>query len=633
MYGHRWDGPSSPTVISIRDMGEFVHTRAIVGAVAITATVAGFSATTTSAATAAAGADSSGASGSFSLTLLAPTQNDALKTSMLSKGSVISPAEYEKKFGATDSSMAQLTSWANSHHLTIRHISQATGEVSVVASAQAVSSALRVRVVKISRGKGRSVENGLTALGVPQTGNSAVGVSGLNTTNKMQLNSSFQPNSARPSLASGTGSSACSPHWGDHLYPSASKYASESNQICGYTPADLTKMYAVSTLQKSAPKLGIILWGDDPDALTLTNQYMTQVGYPQLSSYNKVVAPAGADMNGCDAEDTQATQAIELEASHAVSPLSPITYYGASSCDAADVQSMFQQAVDAHNVTSLVLPTTALSETDLSASDIAAWSRTAQQAALTGISVFAASGDYGNGSSVNTDGLPHPSFPASSTYLTSVGGTAIGMRADGSQAIASGWEDRIFSQPDSTKASFTDVTSYASGAGGGASQVSPQPTWQKGLSPLSTTKRVVPDISALADPYTGFLTRYTAYDASDNPYSTYGTWGGTSLATCIVATTAALAKTSNGESLGNMSAWIYKIGSSSAIPDINSLNKSGAYYASPYGGYVIGFDSKPDTLATTKGWDPVTGLGTINGLYFASALKAAFASEGAKTAN
>ena len=604
----------------------------IAGAGAIAFATVGLAAGPVSRSNAAVPATSS--PGSFTLTLLAPTQNDALKTRMLAAGTVISPAKYQQLFGSTDASMAALRSWAAAQHLTIRHSSQATGEVSVTASAASVSSALHVRIVRVKRGKGSGLETGLTVLGTPRASTNAVlAVSGLNTTNRMQLQSALQPNSIRAGLTSGTGSTACSPHWGDHLYPTALKYGSESNQICGYTPGDLTSMYSASSLQKQAPSLGIVLWGDDPNILALTNQYMAQANYPKLTSYTKVVAPPDSDMSSCDPEDTQAVQAVDVEASHALSPLSPITYYGASSCDAAAVQTTFQQAVDAHNVTSLVLPTTALSETDLSAADVTAWNRTAQQAALTGISVFVASGDYGNGSSVNTDGLPHTSFPASIPYVTAVGGTAVGMRADGSQPVIAGWEDRTYSQPDPRKSSFTDVTSYISGAGGGASQISAQPTWQKGVSTLSTTKRLVPDVSALADPYTGFATRYTAYDSSDTPYSTYGTWGGTSLAATIIATSSALAKSADGvatgsAAIGNMSSWLYTVRTSNAIRDVNAPNASGVYYASPYGGgYVIGFDAKPETLATATGWDPVTGIGTVNASNFAAALKAAIAKQ------
>lgn len=600
--------------------GEFMRRNVAIYVSVAAVSAAGFSGSTV-AKSGAATPSSATAQGSFTLTLLAPTQNDVLKRQLLAAGTVISPARYQQLFGSTAASMTALKSWATARHFTIRASSQTSGEVSITASAELVASALHVRVIKIKRGKSA----GLAVLGSPRASTSAVlAIAGLNTTTRMHTMGALQPDSVRTSLTSGTGSTACAPHWGDHLYPSALKYSAESNQVCGYTPSDLTKMYSASSLQKNSPNLGIILWGDDPNILTLTNQYMAQINYPPLTKYNKFITTPDPDMSSCDPQDAQAQQAVDVQASHALSPLSAITYYGASSCDAAAVQASFQKAVDDHRVTSLVLPTTALAETDFTPADITAWNRTAQQAALTGISVFAASGDYGNSSSVDTDGLPHTTFPASSPYLTAVGGTAVGMRADGSQPVVAGWEDRTFSQTDPTISSFTDVTSYISGAGGGVSQISAQPTWQKGISSASSTKRLVPDVSALADPYTGFSTRYTAYDDSGTPYETYGTWGGTSLAATVVATVSALAKTADGVQIGNFAGWLYTLRASNSISDVNNPNAAGAYYASPYGGgYVIGFDSKPETLMTAKGWDPVTGLGTINAANMATALKAA----------
>ena len=562
------------------------------------------------------------ASTNVDLNLLVPTRNAALMQQYLAKGKVISPATYQHLFGATPASMSAVEKWARSTHLTVRGSSPATGQVQVTAPASTVASALHVQMKQITR---HGVK-GLTALGQPRASTAAVmGVSGLNTTTQMKSASTLQPASTRATLGAAlTGSKACSSHWGDNLYPSVKKYTAESNQICGYTPKDLTTMYAAASLQKQTPTLGIIGWGNDPDVKTLTNQYMSQAGYPVLSSYSTVVASPDDSADGCDMEGAQAQQAIAVQASHAIAPASPIIYYGAASCDASDVQVMFQKAVDAHKTSTLVLPMAAISETDLSSADIAAWNRTAAQAALTGMTVVAASGDYGNGSSVNTDGKTHPSFPASSPYVTAVGGTAVGMKSDGSQPVLAGWENRTFEQDDPTKASFADVTSYISGAGGGASQVfTSQPTWQVGVTG-SIKSRAVPDVSALADPYTGFSVRYTSYDANDNAVPTYGTWGGTSLSAAIVATSTALAKASVGKAqgLGNLAGTFYSARTSNVIRDVNSPNAAGVFYASPYGGYyVIGLDAKPENLVTTAGWDPVTGVGTINATNLAAWLK------------
>ena len=559
---------------------------------------------------------------SMSVDVLLPMKNPALLQRLIQAHMVVSPAKFASLFSTNASQIAYATDWAKDQHLLVQAVDPAAGIVRVGGSTASLEKALRVRFVPISRDHGR--QRGVAAVGKPRVGSFAVAVAGLTTTSRLSGTAELQTQSRRSTLDGvGSASSSCAKYWGDHLYPSAKKYSFESNVICGYRPADLTTINDSKSLQGASPTVGIIGWGDDPNVLSLTNQYMSQVGFSPLSKYSKVVDPASQDLSSCDPEDEQAEQAVEIQAVHSVSPNSPIRYYGAASCDSTDVLASFQTAVTDHLASSIVLPAADISEMDLSDADLTAWNRVAIQAMLTGMSVFAASGDSGNGSSVNNDGVAHTSFPASSSYVTSVGGAAVGMQSTGAQPVVAGWEDRTFEQDDATKPVFEDVTSYISGAGGGASQrYAAQPSWQKGITGNITT-RAVPDIAGLADPYTGFSVHYTAYDANDEPIATYGTWGGTGLATALVATSAALAKSYSGVDVGLFSPYLYRAQTSGSIRDVDDPGSSGVFYQSTVGtGYVIGFDSKPENLATAKGWDPVTGLGVLDAYKFATWLKA-----------
>jgi hypothetical protein len=117
-----------------------------------------------------------------------------------------------------------------------------------------------------------------------------------------------------------------------------------------------------------------------------------------------------------------------------------------------------------------------------------------------GVAITVASGDSGYGAS----------YPASSRYVTAVGGTTL-TKTSG----ARGWTETVWS-----------------GSGSGCSAYEPKPSWQKDT---GCAKRTISDVAAVADPATGVAV-----------YDTYrmGGWlvvGGTSASAPIVAGVYALA--------------------------------------------------------------------------------------------
>jgi subtilase family serine protease len=104
-------------------------------------------------------------------------------------------------------------------------------------------------------------------------------------------------------------------------------------------------------------------------------------------------------------------------------------------------------------------------------------------------------------------------FPASSRYVTAVGGTSLTR-----DASTRGWTEKVWS-----------------GAGSGCSAYVPKPSWQ---TDASCTRRTVADVAAVADPATG-VSVYDTYRVSGG-----GGWlvfGGTSVAAPVIAGVYALA--------------------------------------------------------------------------------------------
>lgn len=246
-----------------------------------------------------------------------------------------------------------------------------------------------------------------------------------------------------------------------------------------------------------------------------------------------------------------------------------------------------------------------------------------QQAALEGITIIAASGDYSAsdcdaGSSntqtvaIATQGLA-VDFPASSPWVTATGGTMFNAgsgnywnttnNAYGGSAISYipeiAWNDGT-------------LGSNIEGSGGGASIVYPKPSWQTGTGVPNDNARDVPDIALDASPDTdGYITCtngscVNGYRAAD---TTLNITGGTSAASPAFGAIVALLDQQTGERQGPVNQNLYSLAatSSNAFHDITSGNNIvDCRIGTP--------NCTTGTLGYSAGvgYDQVTGLGSID---------------------
>ncbi len=152
-----------------------------------------------------------------------------------------------------------------------------------------------------------------------------------------------------------------------------------------------------------------------------------------------------------------------------------------------------------------------------------------KQGAAQGISLFAAAGDSG-AYDCNDTNLAVDS-PASDPYITGVGGTNL-QETNGVYGSESVWSN----------ATDTQRSAKGSGGGGGLSSTFDQPGWQVGPgvnNQYSNGKREVPDVSADADPQTGYAV-YCTVSAAGCPSTGDIVVGGTSAAAPLWAGSTAL---------------------------------------------------------------------------------------------
>jgi subtilase family serine protease len=184
-----------------------------------------------------------------------------------------------------------------------------------------------------------------------------------------------------------------------------------------------------------------------------------------------------------------------------------------------------------------------------------------------GVAITVSAGDAGYGAE----------YPAASRYVTAVGGTALT-----ASSTTRGWTESVWR------------TSSTEGTGSGCSAYDTKPTWQ---TDTGCARRMIADVSAVADPATG-VSVYDTYGADGQGWATYG---GTSASAPIIASVYALAGT---PSTGSYPAR-FPYANTTALNDVTS-GSNGSCTTSYFCTARTGYDG-PTGLGTPKGLGAFTG--------------------------
>jgi subtilase family serine protease len=419
---------------------------------------------------------------------------------------------------------------------------------------------------------------------------------------------------------------------------------------CGYTPPQIQAAYNLTGLYQeghdgAGQTIVIIDWCGSPTIMSDANAFSARFGLPALTSSNFHILYSST-LPTCGAPDVEIN--IDVEWAHAIAPGANIDLVVPPSPSFMDVDDaeLYAIANRLGNVISgsygseeLFTPTAVLNEENL----------INQIAATEGRSANFATGDSGD---YTFDvGLPASvSAPADGTYATAVGGISLALSSDDTVAWQAGWGTNLNLLIDSGTIFDPPIGFFYAGAGGGPSAVFPKPSFQ---SKLRGKFRQLPDISWLADPYTGGVIAIT--EGFVSPSLEWLVYGGTSVATPMFSALWAIANQEAGTPLGQAAALLYSmppgtitdvvpVGSATNVtasiqesPSVTD-NYSAAQLAAPLEAtttfysvlwdyplfedttYVLMFGTDSG-LITAPGWDDVTGLGVPNGKAFADFFK------------
>ncbi|MFF8730453.1 putative Ig domain-containing protein [Streptomyces sp. NPDC015171] len=336
----------------------------------------------------------------------------------------------------------------------------------------------------------------------------------------------------------------------------------------GLSPANLHSAYNLPTSAGSGMTVGIVDAYNDPNAESDLATYRSTYGLSSCTKANgcfKQVSQTGSTTSLPTNDSGWAgEEMLDIDMVSAVCPNCSIILVEANSASMTDLGAAENEAVS--------LGAKFVSNSWGGGEDSSQTSDDTSYFKHPGVAITVSSGDSAYGAE----------FPATSQYVTAVGGTALTTSSN-----SRGWSESVWH------------TNSTEGTGSGCSAYDPKPSWQ---TDTGCAKRMEADVSAVADPATGVAV-YDTYGGSG-----WAVYGGTSASSPIIASVYALAGTPGSSDYPAK----YPYSHTSNLYDVTSGNNGSC---------------SPSYFCTAgTGYDGPTGWGTPNGT-------AAFTSGGGGTGN
>ncbi|WP_263409257.1 protease pro-enzyme activation domain-containing protein [Terriglobus tenax] len=503
----------------------------------------------------------------------------------------LTPEQYGAQFGMSQSDLDQATTWLTSKGLTVTEVARGKNFITVSGSVTAMESAFQTSIHTMKVGTETRFAN-VTEPALPASLQAVVsGITGLD-------NFRLKPH-ARP------------------------RYTSSISGSHFIAPGDLYTIYNMNSL---------VTGGTNGSGVTVAVMGQTAIDTTQVATFRSL---AGLSTNAPTLRlygtspgtvtDDLGEAMLDVEWSGAAAPSASILYVYSQDV----VGTSLTQTIN-NNLAPIISISYGLCESGWGQSALNTYNALFRQANAQGQTIVGPTGDsgatdcdYNGGSTVVTQaqyGLA-VDFPASSPYVTAMGGT---MFNEGSTTGATTYWSASNGTNQGSALSYIPeavwneyTTTYGlSGGGGGKSDYFAKPTWQTGTGVPADYVRDIPDLSLnAAASHDGYLVCLTTYcvngyrDANSNLAS----YGGTSVSTPIFAGILALIEQKTGSRIGNANPTIYALAnsaySSATFHDIttgdNKMPCQSGTTDCPAGTTSIGYSA-------TTGYDLATGWGSVD---------------------
>lgn len=464
----------------------------------------------------------------------------------------LTPDEFKNQYGPTDETIANVKNFLTSKGFEVQNVSSNNAFITVSGTTGQMEDTFSIKINNYKNSKGEIYYSNDTAPSIPAEFSGVItNIEGLN--NEAHFT---HPKISTPSPLVNPNPTAVKPNVG-------------SGPAGGYTPAELNGAYDISPLASS---------GYTGAGQTVAVMELDGYKASNISTYNSYYglgspAPTNVYVDGYSGAAGQGEIEVELdiEVINAIAPKAQVVVYEGPNTNQGLIDTY--QKIASDNQAKSISVSWGIGEQHASSATMNSLHTIFQQYAAQGQSIFAASGDNGaydsGGHTLEVDS------PANDPYVTGVGGTHLNLSSS-SYSSESVWSNKL----------------RKTGGGGGLSKIYAMPSFQSGpgvLNSYSNGKRQVPDVSADADPSTG----YSIYSQ--------GTWtvvGGTSAAAPLWAGIAALNNqyaAANGKgNLGQANPTLYKA--------FNTTQTYPAYHDITSGNNLY-YPATPD-------YDMASGIGT-----------------------
>ena len=498
----------------------------------------------------------------------------------------LTTAEFARQFGPSASAVRTVRQYLEQNGLRVTHLSKAGTIIQAKGSTRNIAHAFSATLLTY---KYKSITNLAFASdaslpqAVGQYVKTVVGLSGITTLHSKIARSKVTSRVSAPNFCSNNGSS------------------DSSGNTPGTNGYDLTqqgRLYGLGT-QWAAGNYGtgekIAMYELQSYSPTDVSFYKSCYGLTNsIQAINVDGGPQSADNTGGLEEAN-----LDIEEAAGLAPGSTILVYQGTQNIGSGALDTYAQIAD-DNSAQIVSSSWGSCEFDTSTQP-AAEQLIFQQMAVQGQTVLSAAGDNGSSDCVGDTQISVPASsaafpdttlsvddPSSQPYVTAVGGLAV----QNITTTPTVWDVQCTEQVEPTSCN-TASGRPAEGGGGGISSVWSLPSWQQSaaanLSP-APTMRMVPDLSVMADPRTGFIVRDS------------GSWtavGGTSIGSPLMSALLAVAANVCGvTNFGTINPTLYSMPSNSFV-DIGSSNANSNAVAYGITSYVSG-----------AGYDLASGLGS-----------------------
>ena len=568
-------------------------------------------------------------------------------------------AAVRKEFAPSAAEVASVKSWLTSAGLSVTKTDAkypAGAYVGVRGSVAAAAKAFGVTFGTYRGPSGQSDRAPDHAATAPSSvASSVIAVSGLDTA-KSEMKPNLPPPGPNYWVAK-----PCSTYYGQKIATNKPKAYGKHQpwNNCGYIPSQVRGAYGVTSsgMTGKGQTVAIVDAYASPTIRYDANTFSSLVGDKPFAPGQFKQYQAGpytqAGPNECDAPGWYTEETIDVESVHGQAPDANVRYVGAGSCSDPDLANAEAAIVDT-DLASIV--SNSYGEPASYSTINATYDLIFQVGALEGIGFMFSSGDNGY-EGPDEDALSptdQVDYPTSSPYVTSVGGTSLAVSKSKTYEWETSWgtllDPLVHLKNGGKKWQYTPPGKYPAGydgsSGGGVSTEYAQPSYQAGVVPTSlatklpdgttssTPMRVVPDVSALADPSTGILVGETGLQPNGKTYAfSLARWGGTSVACPTFAGIEADAQQAAGGALGFANPGIYYLdthfaygSSNAAYNDVTDHPLGPGYLAQVRNNYTDGYTKTgplltylrtlgidglgSDALPAVKGYDDSTGVGS-----------------------